>query len=312
MSSNPTWYDLLDVEPTASTQEIRAAWKAAVGDLDPTDRRFRTLSEAAAVLLDTDRRAAYDAELTERGALSRDEETLDEEAADTDAEPAVVVEDAPEGTEAPETSGTKPHAKAARAVRRLPYVPAWVLIVVAILTTAALTSAIVSVVRGAGATQVITAANKNDTTSTVQGNYGQPVKHDHATLIEEPAAAALSAAKEAVPAIVSYDYRHLDADQQRAHGYMTSSYRKQYDKVFAVIKDNAPTTKTIVKALTPVDAGIVRVSGDRVQVLVFFDMPTTNAKNSTPIPYQQYATLTMVDQGGRWLVDNIETTKPAG
>ena len=61
----PTWYDLLDVEPTASTQEIRAAWKAAVADLDPTDRRFRTLSEAAAVLLDADRRSAYDAELAD-------------------------------------------------------------------------------------------------------------------------------------------------------------------------------------------------------------------------------------------------------
>ena len=34
MSAVPTWYDLLDVEPTASTDEIRAAWKAAVADLE--------------------------------------------------------------------------------------------------------------------------------------------------------------------------------------------------------------------------------------------------------------------------------------
>ncbi|NPC98483.1 DnaJ domain-containing protein [Nocardioides sp. zg-DK7169] len=70
-TSTPSWYDLLDVEPSATTAEIRAAWKAAIADLDPTDRRFRTFSQAAEVLLDPDRRAAYDAvreaEATETG-----------------------------------------------------------------------------------------------------------------------------------------------------------------------------------------------------------------------------------------------------
>src|SRR4051812_19178621 len=61
-----SWYDLLDVEPRSSVDEIRNAWRAAVADLDPTDRRFRVYNEAAEVLLDPARRAAYDAEL-ERG-----------------------------------------------------------------------------------------------------------------------------------------------------------------------------------------------------------------------------------------------------
>lgn len=60
--STPSWYDLLGVDPTASTAEVRAAWKVAVADLDPTDRRFRAYNQAAEVLLDPDRRAAYDAE----------------------------------------------------------------------------------------------------------------------------------------------------------------------------------------------------------------------------------------------------------
>lgn len=60
---SPTWYDLLGVDRGASADEIRAAWKAEVADLDPTDRRFRTLSEAAAVLLDEERRREYDATL---------------------------------------------------------------------------------------------------------------------------------------------------------------------------------------------------------------------------------------------------------
>ncbi|MFI2707964.1 J domain-containing protein, partial [Nocardioides sp. CER28] len=72
MSTAPTWYDLLDVEPTASTEEIRAAWKSAVVDLDPTDRRFQRLSEAAAVLLDEERRRDYDRSLPTASVVEAD------------------------------------------------------------------------------------------------------------------------------------------------------------------------------------------------------------------------------------------------
>ena len=61
-------YDLLDVDRDATADEIRAAWKAAIADLDPSDRRFRAYNQAAEVLLDPERRAAYDAELAAAGA----------------------------------------------------------------------------------------------------------------------------------------------------------------------------------------------------------------------------------------------------
>ncbi|MDP2774075.1 MAG: hypothetical protein Q8O61_11025 [Nocardioides sp.] len=64
----PHWYDLLDVDPHASSDEIRAAWKSAIADLDPGDRRFRSYNEAAGVLLDPVRRAEYDATLAESSA----------------------------------------------------------------------------------------------------------------------------------------------------------------------------------------------------------------------------------------------------
>lgn len=71
----PTWYDLLDVEPHASEAEIREAWRGAIAELDPGDRRFRTFNQAAEVLLDPTRRAAYDAELA---AQQPEEEAPDE------------------------------------------------------------------------------------------------------------------------------------------------------------------------------------------------------------------------------------------
>ena len=63
MSAGASWYDVLDVDPSASTAEIRDAWRAAIADLTPADRRFRLYNQAAEVLLDDERRAAYDATL---------------------------------------------------------------------------------------------------------------------------------------------------------------------------------------------------------------------------------------------------------
>src|SRR3954471_24546933 len=64
-ATSATWYGVLDVEPGGAAREIRAARGAAVADLDPTDRTFRVYNQAAEVLLDPARRAAYDAELVE-------------------------------------------------------------------------------------------------------------------------------------------------------------------------------------------------------------------------------------------------------
>lgn len=61
MSDAPTWYDLLDVSRDATAEDIRAAWKTQIADLEPGDRRFDALNRAAKVLLDPEARAAYDA-----------------------------------------------------------------------------------------------------------------------------------------------------------------------------------------------------------------------------------------------------------
>ena len=61
--SAPNWYDVLDVDSSATTDEIRAAWRDAIADLTPADRRFRLYNQAAEVLLDPEQRAAHDAEL---------------------------------------------------------------------------------------------------------------------------------------------------------------------------------------------------------------------------------------------------------
>jgi Mce-associated membrane protein len=70
MTLTANWYDVLDVDPTATADEIRTAWRSAVAELDPIDRRFRLYNRAAEVLLDPAQRAAYDEGARRRAFLS--------------------------------------------------------------------------------------------------------------------------------------------------------------------------------------------------------------------------------------------------
>lgn len=282
---NANWYDLLDVAPDASEAEIRAAWKAAIADLDPTDRRFRVHNQAAEVLLDPQRRAAYDAELAAAEAGEADEpagapvtgtsvvtETRrsrlpwQRRKSPEPAVPAASVASVPE---------PEPRTEPAPARRG---VPGWILAVLAVLTAAAV-----------AAVAVVWFTMPSDAS------------------VEESTRAAQSAAERAVGPILSYDAAHLDEDQQAAESYMTSDYRKQYDQLFEVIKQNAPDTGTVVKAQV-IASGIVRSGNDRVDVLLFVNRPTTNKKQTQPVVYKDQVTVTMQLVDGNWLVDDMATS----
>src|SRR6187200_2833171 len=64
-SPNPTWYDVLGVPRDASSTEIKAAWRNATDKFEPGSGsgQFRMFNEAADMLLDPERREAYDANL---------------------------------------------------------------------------------------------------------------------------------------------------------------------------------------------------------------------------------------------------------
>ena len=261
---NLSCYDVLDVEPTASADEIRTAWRRAVAGLDPTDRRFRAYNQAAEVLLDPARRAAYDEEL----AAAEPEPELESEP------PAAVQPSA--GVEP--SAGDEPSIDAERSARRaLPLVPGWALVVVAGLVAGALVMAGVLLSRPSDAAVV------SDTE------------------------AAQAAAERAIVPLLSYDAHHLDQSAAAAHPFMTANERTQYDKLFAVIRQNAPRTGTVVQAKY-VASGIVRSGPDTVDVLVFVDQATRNKQHPrTPVVYRNQVTVTMSKSGGRWLVDDLKT-----
>ncbi len=249
---NADWYDVLDVERTATADEIRAAWRSAVADLDPTDRRFRVYNQAAEVLLDPGRRAAYDA-AAERG---RSDEAKPRRNDRSETEAGLLAR----------THG-----------RSLPRVPGWALVAMAFLTAVAL------------------------------GYVGVTLTQSSPASVESATSAAQAAAERAIVPLLSYDAHHLDRSAAQATPYLTDNERQQYDKLFAVIRQNAPRTGTVVKAKY-LASGIVRSGTDRVDVLVFVNQATLNKQHpKTPVDYKNQVTVTMAKVGGSWLVDNLTT-----
>jgi Mce-associated membrane protein len=270
-TQSPSWYDVLDVDATASAEEVRAAWRAGIADLEPGSRRFASLNAAAEVLLDPARRAAYDASLA---AAAREPEP----------EPPTVTEDGAGAGQGPGRAGhgtTTGGATAAAPVPATRGVPTWVLAV-----TAVVLAGLVAACAWAW-----------------QSTSGQTE--------EEATRAAQAAAERAIVPVLSYGHETLEDDQARAQGYLTSDYRVDYDKLFAVIAENAPRTETTVQAEV-VASGIVRSGQDRVDVLVFVDRPTTNKLTPEPEIYKDQVTVTMQKVGDEWLVDNLVTSPARG
>jgi len=278
-------YDLFGVAPTATAEEIRTAWRNTIADLDPTDRRFGLLNDAAGVLLDADKRAAYDESLAppepSTGQVDQSTEPSTEPIPAPYVEPTSWPADLPAPTPWP--------AMIPQVVAPRSSVPTWLL--------AALGALAVIVAIGALALAALVPSGDR---------------------LADATSEAEQAAQRAATTIFSYDYTRLDADQAAADGYLTAAYRQKYDELFGLIKQNAPGIKLKVEAQF-IASGVVRtgsgsdgwLSGltegkaDRVQVLLFFDQEKTSAESTTPVTFRNFATLTMQRVGDSWLVDGI-------
>lgn len=144
-------------------------------------------------------------------------------------------------------------------------------------------------------------------TAVALGFVGVTLTKSSPASVESDTSAAQAAAERAIVPLLSYDAHHLDRSAAQATPYLTDSERQQYDKLFAVIRQNAPRTGTVVKAKY-LASGIVRSGTDRVDVLVFVNQVTYNKQHpKTPVVYKNQATMTMAKVGNSWLVDNLTT-----
>ena len=282
MTAGPSWYDVLGVAPDASTDEVRTAWRSAIADLDPTDRRFSSLNQAAEVLLDRDRRAAYDDRLTSGGSVAVDLRKPTDDAPVGPAADSAVAPEADPATDPEADPDADPAAapEPADAAPRRTVVPGWLLAGLAVVTL---------VVAG------------------VALWVGAKVPSDQA--VSDATSAAQSAAERAVVPILSYDAHHIEDSRTAAEQYLTSGYREKYDDVFdGIVRENAPATGTVTTAKL-IRSSIVRASDDatRVEVFVLVDQTRTNKLDKRPVVFKDWVTITMQKVGGDWLVAGMRT-----
>jgi Mce-associated membrane protein len=289
---SPNLYDLLDVDESASRDEIRSAWQAATRDLDPTDRRFRAYNDAAAVLLDEEKRAAYDEEL----AAARAEE--EPGATDAPGAPDAVAVPAPDPAADPAADpsddAVPAPAEAASATSAAPTAdgPSWA-VVGTVVAVAVLSLALLIWVW------------------LLPGGHAETSPHElqqQADTAEKAGRSAEDAAAEMVPVVLAYDYRTFDQDEAKTRSYLTDDFGAKQTKLLDALKKDVVKGKVSVAA-TASETGLTRVSddGDKAEVVVYVDQESKHG-NSAPQPFHMWATFTLVkDDSGKWLLDDICT-----
>jgi Mce-associated membrane protein len=131
--------------------------------------------------------------------------------------------------------------------------------------------------------------------------------NSHHRAVAAARAAALDAAKRQTAVALTYDYRHLDADFQRAEAGMSRRFRANYAETAA--KSVAPLAKKThaVTSGTVAAGGVVSATPDRVRVLVFANQVIeNNLLNATSRLDRSVIEVTMVKEDGRWVIDSLQ------
>ncbi len=155
------------------------------------------------------------------------------------------------------------------------------------------------------------------------GGTSPAKQEDQAKKAESAAAAAQAAAADAIPVVLSYDYRTLDADFDEAAKYLTDDFAAKRTDLFdqkvneeadsgMTLREQVVSEKVVVTARVYA-TGITRVSedGDHATIVVYVDQDSQKG-NQEPRPLKMWATLSMVDDGGDWLLDDICTEDDCG
>ena len=293
--TNPTLYDILGVRPDASRDEVKAAWRDASDRFEPGETgspaQFRMFNEAAEVLLDPQRRKAYDEQLPVTGATDATDEPTE---ADTepDTEPATGPATGPDTEPVKEQdAGPAPVLAEPLAVglpstgettgRRRWTAPVAVLAVLGLLTAVAMGIAIYL-----------------------------GTQYQRASAYEEALGQAPSSAERAATAILSYNHTSLDADRDAAAKFLTSGYESDYVDTFnSLVKKDATETKAKVEAEVLASSAMSQAGDrdpDRVPVLLFVDQTTVSTANSgEPSVALNRVRFDMVKVDGTWMVDGI-------
>jgi Mce-associated membrane protein len=116
----------------------------------------------------------------------------------------------------------------------------------------------------------------------------------------------LASAKTCTAALLSYDYRKLDASEKAGTDCSTGQFQADYKKSFETVRQLAPQKKT-VQTLQIARGGVQSVSDDGRQwvILLYGQLSYTDSATKTPRLDISTPVATLQQVGGRWLVTNL-------
>ena len=122
--------------------------------------------------------------------------------------------------------------------------------------------------------------------------------------VEFADAAKAAAAANAV-AVLSYDYKTIDADQAKARAVIAGVCRQEYDEVMAAVVPRAVKMKLSLKA-TVRATSLVSLRPNEAIALIFLNAERTSAKNGTQPQTPNRVVMTMTRQDGDWIVTKLD------
>lgn len=112
-------------------------------------------------------------------------------------------------------------------------------------------------------------------------------------------------AERAAEQILAYRYDRLQADADAAKEFMTDDYARSYQStVDDLLAAPAAQVKAQVTAKVR-ESGVARAAPGEVDVLLFVNQTSSTTLEPEPQTALNRVVLTMVEQDGRWLVDEI-------
>lgn len=143
---------------------------------------------------------------------------------------------------------------------------------------------------------------------------GQIWLHEHRTTAPATASAATSpggtaevaaAATGGVTAVLSYDYRHLDADIKHTVPLLTGKALHDYRSLLGDLRRTAPKLHSAIRAEVR-SVAVLQSGAHRAKVLLFVDQTSTSTKLSQPQLDQSRILATLRHTGDRWLIDSVK------
>lgn len=135
--------------------------------------------------------------------------------------------------------------------------------------------------------------------------------HQHAQdqAVEQAREQGLAAAQSEAKDLLSYNYRTLDYDLQKARSEMTPGMAKSFADYWRIFRPSVEKSQT--QALTQIQvAGVTDATPNHVEVLLFVKMISVNAAHKEPQVDTSWPRLQLREVGGKWLIDGPRMTTP--